>query len=100
MSIDVHIHMYSDRVFQHVIAFTEKDDNPKANNYEQLWTVRNQYSYNRVQQLNDKFKSNSPVNKINVMKPLKTDLLWATRLLIDGMYFFLFYYWVQHQNSW
>ncbi len=26
----MHILMSSDRVFQHVIAFTEKDDNPKA----------------------------------------------------------------------
>ncbi len=34
MSIDVHILMSYDRVFQHVIAFTEKDDNPKANSYE------------------------------------------------------------------
>ncbi len=29
MSIDVHILVFSDRVFQHVIAFTENDDNPK-----------------------------------------------------------------------
>ncbi len=30
MSIDLHILMSSDRLFQWVIAFTEKDDNPKA----------------------------------------------------------------------
>ncbi len=30
MLIDAHILMSSDSVFQHVIAFTEKDHNPKA----------------------------------------------------------------------